>query len=67
MTLFVAERGRGAGWEVIGLPELWKPFVSGELEVVMVPGTHVSIVNEPHVRDVAAAIQAAMARSSSPG
>lgn len=33
--------------EKAGLPELWKPFVTGELEVVVVPGKHVTMVNEP--------------------
>jgi amino acid adenylation domain-containing protein len=63
VTLFCAEMARGEGWEKADLPGLWKPFVSGELEVVIVPGSHVTMVNEPHVRDVAAAIQAAIDRS----
>ncbi len=63
VTLFCAELGRGEGWEKAGLPGLWKPFVSGELEVVVVPGTHLSMVDEPNVRHVAAALQGAMARS----
>ncbi|HEX2190626.1 MAG TPA: condensation domain-containing protein, partial [Longimicrobiaceae bacterium] len=67
VTLFCAELGRGEGWENAGLPELWKPLVTGELEVVVVPGTHLTMVNEPNVREVAAAIQAAMARYRSPG
>jgi thioesterase domain-containing protein len=67
VTLFCAEEGRGEGWEKAGLPELWKPFVTGELDVVVVPGTHLSMVNEPNVRGVAAAIQAAMDRCGSPG
>jgi thioesterase domain-containing protein len=66
VTLFCAELGRGEGWEKAGLPELWKPLVTGELEVVVVPGAHVTMVNEPNVRGVAAAIQAAMARYCSP-
>jgi thioesterase domain-containing protein len=67
VTLFCAELGRGEGWEKADLPGLWKPFVTGELEVVVVPGAHVTMVNEPNVRGVAAAIQAAMARYCSPG
>ncbi|HEX2209323.1 MAG TPA: thioesterase domain-containing protein, partial [Longimicrobium sp.] len=67
VTLLCAEEGRGEGWENAGLPGLWKPYVSGELEVVVVPGTHVTMVNEPNVREVAAALQAAMARCCSPG
>jgi amino acid adenylation domain-containing protein len=67
VTLLCAEQGRGEGWENAGLSELWKPFVTGELEVVVVPGTHISMVDEPHVRGAAAAIQAAMDRFCSPG
>ncbi|HVH12665.1 MAG TPA: thioesterase domain-containing protein, partial [Longimicrobium sp.] len=63
VTLFCAEQARGEGWVQADLPGLWKPFVSGELEVVVVPGSHVTMVNEPHVRALAAAIDAAMARS----
>jgi amino acid adenylation domain-containing protein len=63
VTLLIAEEGRGEGWEVVGLPDLWKPFVSGELEVVFVPGSHVTMVAEPHVRDGAAALLAASARN----
>jgi amino acid adenylation domain-containing protein len=63
VTLLCAEEGRGDGWEKVGLPDLWKPFVSGELEVVFVPGSHVTMVAEPHVGDGAAAIRAAMARN----
>ena len=62
VTLFLAEWGRGEGWEKVGLPELWKPFVTGELEVVVVPGTHLTMVNEPNVGVVAAAIQARLQR-----
>ncbi|HEU4561305.1 MAG TPA: amino acid adenylation domain-containing protein [Longimicrobium sp.] len=62
VTLFCAESGRGEGWEKIGLPELWKPLVTGELEVVMVPGTHITMIAEPNVREVAAAIRAAIDR-----
>jgi thioesterase domain-containing protein len=67
VTLVCAELARGEGWEKADLPGLWKPFVSGALEVVVVPGTHITMVSEPNVRDVAAAIQAAMARCGSPG
>jgi amino acid adenylation domain-containing protein len=63
VTLFCAEEARGEGWEKLDLPGQWKPFVSGELEVVVVPGSHITMVGEPHVRGVAAAIRAAMARS----
>jgi amino acid adenylation domain-containing protein len=66
LTLFCAELARGEGWEKADLPGLWKPFVTGELEVVVVPGTHLTMVNEPNVREVAAALQAAIARSASP-
>ncbi|HEU4454778.1 MAG TPA: thioesterase domain-containing protein, partial [Longimicrobium sp.] len=66
VTLFLAEWGRGDGWEVAGLPELWSPYVSGELELVIVPGTHVSMVNEPYVRGVAAALRAAIAAAAEP-
>jgi amino acid adenylation domain-containing protein len=66
VTLFCAELGRGEGWEHDGLPGLWKPFVTGGLEVVVVPGTHITMVNEPNVREVAAAIQTAVDRSGSP-
>jgi pristinamycin I synthase-3/4 len=63
VTLFCAEQARGEGWEKADLPGLWKRFVTGELEVVVVPGMHVTMVNEPHVQDLAAAIGAAMVRS----
>jgi thioesterase domain-containing protein len=63
VTLFCAEEARGEGWRNANLPGLWKPFVSGELEVVIVPGSHITMVGEPHVRGVAAAIGAAIARS----
>jgi amino acid adenylation domain-containing protein len=63
VTLFCAKEARGEGWEKADLPGLWKPFVSGQLEVVVVPGSHITMVDEPHVRDVAAAIEAAIARS----
>ncbi|HEX2081381.1 MAG TPA: hypothetical protein VHG08_26995 [Longimicrobium sp.] len=66
VTLLCAELARGEGWENAGLPELWKPFVTGELEVVVVPGTHLTMISEPNVRD-AAALRAAMARCCSPG
>ncbi|HEV3052159.1 MAG TPA: thioesterase domain-containing protein, partial [Longimicrobium sp.] len=61
VTLFCAELGRGEGWVKAGLTEAWQPFVSGELDVVVVPGTHISMVDEPNVGGVAAAIQAAIA------
>ncbi|HST63409.1 MAG TPA: amino acid adenylation domain-containing protein [Longimicrobium sp.] len=66
VTLFCAKEARGEGWETTDLPGLWKPFVTGALEVVVVPGTHVTMVNEPNVQEVAAAIQAAVDRSCSP-
>jgi thioesterase domain-containing protein len=63
VTLFCAEEARGEGWEKADLPGLWKPFVSGELEVVVVPGSHITMIGEPHVRAAAAAIHDAMTRS----
>jgi thioesterase domain-containing protein len=67
VTLFCAEMARGEGWEKADLPGLWKPFVSGEMEVVVVPGTHITMIDEPNVREVAAAVRHATARCRSPG
>ena len=57
LTLFCAEWGRGKGWEVAGLPDLWRPYAAGGLRVEVVPGTHVAMVNEPYVEILAEAIE----------
>ncbi|HEX6749437.1 MAG TPA: amino acid adenylation domain-containing protein [Longimicrobium sp.] len=66
LTLFCAEQGRGEGWEAANLPELWRPYAAGELQVEIVPGTHVNMIGEPHVDVLAEAIEAAIAGESAP-
>jgi len=57
LVLFCAEWGRGAGWEVIGLPDLWRRYAAGELRVEVVPGTHVNLIAEPFVDILAEVIE----------
>jgi thioesterase domain-containing protein len=45
------------GWEVAGLPDLWRPYAAGELRVEVVPGTHVGMVAEPYVQILAEVIE----------
>jgi thioesterase domain-containing protein len=60
VVLFCAEWGRGQGWESAGLPDLWRPYVTGELRVEVVPGTHVNMIGEPYVDILAEAIEEAI-------
>jgi thioesterase domain-containing protein len=60
VALFCAEWGSGQGWEVSGLPDLWRPFVSGELEVRIVPGAHHTVLEEPYIRGLVMALREAM-------
>ncbi|HEX2202459.1 MAG TPA: amino acid adenylation domain-containing protein [Longimicrobium sp.] len=46
-----------------GLAGAWRPFVARELEVRDVPGTHGTVVSEPHVQAVAAALAEALAKT----
>jgi amino acid adenylation domain-containing protein len=57
ITLFVAEWGRGQGWEAAGLPDVWRPYAPGGLRVEVVPGTHIAMVNEPFAEILAEAIE----------
>jgi len=34
----------------------WDRYVTGELEVVAIPGNHMSVLRSPHVRDLAVAL-----------
>jgi thioesterase domain-containing protein len=39
----------------------WDRFVTGELEVVAIPGNHMSVLRAPHVRDLAATLDRVLA------
>jgi aspartate racemase len=41
----------------------WKQLVEGELEVYEIPGTHLTIVEEPHVAELADRLREALARA----
>ncbi len=57
LVLFCAEQGRGQGWQAVGLPGRWRPYAAGELRVEVVPGTHVSMIGEPHAEVLARVIE----------
>ncbi|HEX5725658.1 MAG TPA: condensation domain-containing protein, partial [Longimicrobiaceae bacterium] len=61
LVLFVAELGRGAGWEAVGLPDQWRPYAPGGLRVELVPGTHIGLVAEPYVGVLAEVIEEVIA------
>jgi thioesterase domain-containing protein len=61
ITLFCAEWGRGGGWEAVGLPDLWRPYVAGGLRVEVVPGTHVNMIGVPYVDILAEVIEEVIA------
>jgi len=44
----------------------WSPVARGGVEVLPVPGEHASMVEEPHVAALAAAVESALARSIEP-
>jgi thioesterase domain-containing protein len=57
LVLFLAEWGRGNGWEAAGLTDLWRPYAAGGLRVEVVPGTHVNMIGEPYVDILAEVIE----------
>ena len=65
-TSACAEWGRGQGWEAAGLPDLWRPYVTGGLRVEVVPGTHIAMVNEPYVEILAEAIEQVITGAPAP-
>ncbi len=61
VTLFKAEQG----WNSIifqhAPPEqAWQPLIGGQLEIHVVPGDHIGIIEEPHVRDLVVALRRRM-------
>jgi aspartate racemase len=42
----------------------WERVAAGELEVYETPGTHLAMIQEPHVRTLAAQLQACLARAA---
>jgi amino acid adenylation domain-containing protein len=64
VTLFRA-RTQSAGWTD---PQLgWADFARGGLEVHVVPGDHTTMLEEPHVQDLAGLLQDCLGRAQHPG
>jgi amino acid adenylation domain-containing protein len=62
VALFVAAEGKpedGAGPE--DRPARWRPFVSGEMSVHVLPGVHAQLVLEPTVHELADALREVLA------
>jgi thioesterase domain-containing protein len=44
----------------------WLNLTTGEVRIVSVPGTHATMLNPPHVRELAAQLRRALAAAASP-
>ncbi len=62
MAVFQTEERRSEGVDPAS-EKGWGPHVKGETSVYPVPGTHHTLLEDPHVRDVARALEAALAES----
>jgi hypothetical protein len=60
MAVFQTEERRSEGVDPAS-EKGWGPHVKGETRVYPVPGTHHTLLEDPHVRDVARALEAALA------
>jgi acyl-coenzyme A synthetase/AMP-(fatty) acid ligase/thioesterase domain-containing protein/acyl carrier protein len=62
MAVFQTEERRSEGIDPAS-ERGWGPHVQGETRVYPIPGTHHTLLDDPHVRDVARALEAALEES----
>jgi thioesterase domain-containing protein len=60
ITLFWASRDLRASYDLV---EGWRALAAGEMEVHEIPGTHLDIIKEPHVAELARKLRDCLAHA----